>query len=186
MTFVWSHRGERHFRHKQGHTPCILSSLIGTRKARKQHWREFNTVKTALTRLLEPLHDLDRISPLLWETPTMRIFMSPFYCPEQHLLTLKHRSRADGKELLVLVPKIISPREFLNIAKYGNYRVQVRAIYTYAYLHSIPNCLLLTDGVKFYHLTNKRRVWSVKLGGYCKTLFDYDIEEVELYVLLGR
>ena len=29
VTFVWSQLGNKHFRHRQGHKPCILSSLTG-------------------------------------------------------------------------------------------------------------------------------------------------------------
>ena len=98
---------------------------------------------------------------------------------------LNERVHTEELQLLLFVPKIITVKDYANINRYGNYRLKARAVYSYAYLYSIPRRLILTNGQTFIHLTNRRQVWSRKYERYCKTLFDYEMREVGLNALLA-
>lgn len=142
-------------------------------------------VRKTLTEFLEKVPSIEKVSPLQWETLGTRLYLLPSYTPERYLIQLNERVHKEGLQLLLLVPKIITAKDYANINRYGNYRLKARAIYSYAYLYSIPRRFILTNGQIFYHLTNRRQVWSIKYEQYCKTLFDYEMREVGLDTLLA-
>lgn len=185
MSFVQSPRGDNHFRHRPRHEVCVLSSMLGQKKAQKKYWIDLLRVKITLKEMFD-LPDVEQHSSLHWETPDTMIRLLPFYYPERQLISLHNKARERNKQLLLLVARIFTAGEFENIAHYGNLRTKGRAIYTYAYEQSIPPRLIITNGYAFYQLYNPRKVWSTRFKKFCTTLFDYEILELGLHSLFSN
>ncbi len=183
VSFVQSLRGDNHFRHRPKHKVCVLSSMVGQTKAQKKNWIDLLRVKVVLKEIFD-LPEVEHHSSLHWETPDIMIYLLPFYYPERQLISLHGKARDRNKQLLLLVARIITTKESENITRYGNLRTKGRAIYTYAFEHSIPQRLIITNGYTFYQLYNPERVWSKRYGQYCTTLFDYELETLSLETLV--
>ena len=59
----------------------------------------------------------------------------------------------------------------------------MRAIHKSAQQHCAVG-LILTDGEMFIRLDNPEPVWSKRIEGYCKTVFDYDVRIMSPQVFL--
>ncbi len=112
-----------------------------------------------------------------WETASTIIMVLPFYLPEKQILTRQKKADEEKKQLLLLIPQIITNQQHDNLSRYRNYRLRVRAIHKYAEQYCAVG-LILTDGEMFIRLDNPQPVWSKRIQGYCKTVFDYDVRIV--------
>ena len=124
-----------------------------------------------------------KISPLQWETASTIIIILPFYLPEKQLLTRYMRADTEKKQLMLLIPQLITNQQYDNISRYRRYRLRVRAIHKYAQKYYAVR-LILTDGELFIRLDNPQPVWSKRIEGYCKTIYDYDVHIVSPKVFL--
>ena len=108
---------------------------------------------------------------------------SASFLPEKQLLTRYKRADTEKKQLLLLIPKIITNQQYDNLSRYRRYRLRVRAIHKYAQQYCAVG-LILTDGEMFIRLDNPELVWSKRIEGYCKTVYDYDVRVVSPQVFL--
>ena len=167
--------GKNHFRHKPGHQICFYSSSSSQKQNRKQDWSEFLEVRQRLTSLFEQEKEkITKKSPLQWETASTIIMVLPFYLPEKKILFRYKKADTEKKQLILLIPQLITNQQYDNLSRYRNFRLRVRAIHKYAQQYCAVG-LILTDGEMFLRLDNPKPVWSKRIERYCKTVFDYDV-----------
>ena len=170
--------GNNHFRHKPGHQICFYSSSSGQKRSKKQDWAEFLEVRERLTNLFEQEKErITKKSSLQWETASTIILILPFYLPEKQLLMRHTKAHTANKQLILLIPQLITDQQYENLSRYRNFRLRVRAIHKYAQQYCAVG-LILTDGEMFIRLDNPQPVWSKRIERYCKTVIDYDVRIV--------
>jgi len=121
---------------------------------------------------------------LQWETANTIILVLPFYLPEKQILTRHKRAVTEKKKLMLLIPQLITNKQYENLSRYQNFRLRVRAIHKYAQQYCAVG-LILTDGEMFIRLDNPRSVWSKRIERYCKTIVDYDVRIVSTQVFMN-
>ena len=131
--------------------------------------KKFLEVRGRLTSLFEQENEkIITKSSLQWETASTIILVLPFYLSEKQLLTRHKRAHTANKQLILLIPQLITNQQYDNLSRYRNFRLRVRAIHKYAQQYCAVG-LILTDGKLFIRLDNNYKkeviyIYEMKKG----------------------